>query len=225
MTMSGKLLVMTAVEAEREALGALSGSDRFEVRLAGVGPIAAAAATASILAASAPGTYSLVMSAGIGGGFPGRAEPGELVVATETAAVELGAETAERDEHGGGFLPLEELGFGVSRYPADPGTAELLVRRLKEAGLPVVAGPVLTVSTITGTAETAQKRLRLIPEAIAEAMEGFGVAEAAGRFGLPYAELRAISNRVGPRDRSSWQMKEAFAALRAASLAMKEAFD
>jgi futalosine hydrolase len=53
---------------------------------------------------------------------------------------------------------------------------------------------------------------------VAEAMEGFGVATAAGD--LPYAELRAVSNPVGPRDRAAWRLGEALAALSTASGAL-----
>ncbi|MEO3946643.1 futalosine hydrolase [Gorillibacterium sp. CAU 1737] len=221
---TGKVLVLAAVEAELVALAPLADSPRVQLALAGVGPAAAAARTAALLAA-APGAYALVVSAGIGGGFPGRARPDELVVATESVAADLGAETPETDQPGGGFLPLEELGFGVSRYPADPHAAGWLLRLLREAGLSAVEGPVLTVSTVTGTAETLAARSRRVPGAAAEGMEGFGVAEAAQLFGLPFAELRAISNAVGPRDRGAWRMKEAFAALEAAALIVKEALN
>ena len=44
-------------------------------------------------------------------------------------------------------------------------------------------------------------------------MEGAGVAAAAARFGVPYAELRSISNVVGPRDRTSWQIDAALLTL------------
>ncbi|WP_438431202.1 futalosine hydrolase [Gorillibacterium sp. sgz500922] len=220
---AGRVLVMVAVEAEREALAGLAGADgRFDVRLCGVGPVAAAARTAAALAAAGPGAYALVLSAGIGGGFADRALPGSLVVATEAAAPELGAETPGEASAGGGFLPLEELGFGASRYPAEPTLAARLAAALTAAGLAVTAGPVLTVSTVTGTAETAKKRGRRTPAPAAEGMEGFGVAEAAGLFGLPFLELRAISNAVGPRDRGAWKMKEAFAALRAAVPVIRE---
>jgi len=47
-------------------------------------------------------------------------------------------------------------------------------------------------------------------------MEGIGVCLAADRAGTPFAELRAISNPVGPRDRESWQVSDALAALGAA---------
>ncbi|MCZ4638591.1 futalosine hydrolase, partial [Streptomyces rubrogriseus] len=51
------------------------------------------------------------------------------------------------------------------------------------------------------------------PGALAEAMEGFGVAEAAAAHGVPVLELRAVSNPVGPRDRAAWRIGEALAAL------------
>ena len=48
-------------------------------------------------------------------------------------------------------------------------------------------------------------------------MEGYGVAVAAAQAGLPFAELRTVSNPVGPRDRGAWRIREAFAALTAAA--------
>jgi futalosine hydrolase len=55
---------------------------------------------------------------------------------------------------------------------------------------------------------------------VAEAMEGHGVATAAAQAGIPFAELRTISNPVGPRDRESWRFGEALAALTAATTAL-----
>ncbi|NUP35711.1 MAG: futalosine hydrolase, partial [Streptomyces sp.] len=76
-----------------------------------------------------------------------------------------------------------------------------------------VRGAVLTVSTVTGSAERATELRRRHPGAAAEAMEGFGVAEAAAAHGVPVLELRAISNAVGPRDRAAWRIGEALDAL------------
>ncbi len=75
------------------------------------------------------------------------------------------------------------------------------------------AGPVLTVSTATGSAERAGALLAAHPGALVEAMEGFGVAEAAARAAVPVLELRAVSNAVGPRDRDAWRIGDALAAL------------
>lgn len=204
----GNILIMTAVEAEREAvLRGLNGSRRFDVQLAGVGPASAAALTAGRLAA---GGYRAVISAGIGGGFAGAAPVESIVVATSIVAADLGAETAE------GFSSVDELGFGSSSLPVDAGTAARWARLLAAGGLQACAGPVLTVSTVTGTAATAAALAERVPGAAAEAMEGYGVALAAHCAGLPAFELRAISNAVGPRNRAEWRIKEALQSLEAA---------
>ncbi|HEU4962722.1 MAG TPA: futalosine hydrolase, partial [Bacilli bacterium] len=67
--------------------------------------------------------------------------------------------------------------------------------------------------TVTGTADTAARLVERFPDAVAEGMEGAGVAAAAVLHGVRYAELRAISNPVGPRDRSAWRIPEALGAL------------
>jgi futalosine hydrolase len=158
----------------------------------------------------------LVISAGIGGGFSGQADVGSLVVASEIIAADLGAETAE------GFLSLDALGFGSARVAVDADLASKLTQALGAAGLPVHCGPVLTVSTVTGTAETARARVAQVPGAAAEGMEGFGVAAAAMDHGVPALEIRAISNAVGPRDRDAWRIKDALDALEAASTILRE---
>jgi futalosine hydrolase len=209
-----RVLIVTAVAAERDAvLRGLKGSGRFHVVAAGAGTAAAAAGTAAALAA---GSYGCVINAGIGGGFPGVAPVGSLVVASEMIAADLGAETPE------GFRSAAELGFGSVTVPADSGTVTAVSAALTAAGLQVSTGPVLTVSTATGTAETAAALLARHPGAAAEAMEGHGVAVAAHALGLPVLELRAISNPVGPRDRAAWSIGEAMDALAAAAAILQE---
>ncbi|MEU0190055.1 futalosine hydrolase [Streptomyces afghaniensis] len=224
----GRVLVATAVSVERDAVaaafGALSleagdevlgtpfrpsgttahGGSGIDVVAVGVGPGLAGASTASVLTAAAlDGTpYDLVVSAGIGGGFQPEAGVGSLVVADEIVAADLGAETDD------GFVSVTELGFGTVRHqpPAD------LVRPVADA-LGARTGAVLTVSTVTGTAGRAAVLRERHPTALAEAMEGFGVAEAAAAHGVPVLEVRAISNPVGPRDRAAWRIPDALAAL------------
>ncbi|MFF4497420.1 futalosine hydrolase [Streptomyces sp. NPDC001546] len=170
-----------------------------DVLVGGVGPASAAAATATALALA---DYALVVSAGIGGGFAPAAPPGSLVVADALVAADLGAETPE------GFVPVQELGFGRSVHlpPAD-------LAALAAEATGALLAPVLTVSTVTGSAARAAELTARHPLAGAEAMEGFGVAEAAAAHGLPVLEIRAVSNAVGPRDRAAWRIGEALAAL------------
>jgi futalosine hydrolase len=216
-----RLLIVTAVEAERDAVlralssaapatGELAGlpvcrastpAGLVDVPAGGVGPVAAALSTAALLAAAG---YDLVLSAGVAGGFP-PAEVGGLVAAERVAFADLGAELAD-----GEFASLAELGLGEVTLPADPALARLLAERTA-----AVTGTVLTVSTVTGTAARAERLRRAFPDAVAEAMEGAGVALAAFRAGVPFGELRAVSNLIGPRDRAGWRLGPALAALAA----------
>ncbi|MEV4703667.1 futalosine hydrolase [Actinoplanes sp. NPDC049316] len=204
------LLVVTAVEPEAEAWRA-GAPGTVHVAAVGVGPAAAAAGTARLLAlAEAAGKpYGAVISAGIAGGLAGRAGVGATVLGARSIAADLGAESPD------GFLPVEELGFGSSILEADPALLKTLTAALPEA----VVGDVLTLATVTGTAATATALSERFPGAAAEAMEGYGVACAAHAAGLPFAEVRAISNPVGPRDRAAWRLGDAFAALTTAARA------
>ncbi|WP_406013797.1 futalosine hydrolase [Streptomyces sp. NBC_00984] len=211
-----RVLVVTAVPAERDAVTRAFGDvseararhvpgaelhrvGPFDVLAGGVGPAAAAAATAFGLAS---GPYDLVVSAGIGGGFAPVAPVGSLVVASGIVAADLGAGTPE------GFVPVTGLGFGRDHH-LPPRS----LFRDVAAATGALAAEILTVSTVTGTAERAAALLAAHPEAGAEAMEGFGVAEAAERVGVPVLEIRAVSNAVGPRDRDAWRIGDALAAL------------
>ncbi|WP_263173242.1 futalosine hydrolase [Streptomyces sp. SCSIO ZS0520] len=228
LTKPPRILLATAVPQERDAVArafteaagerrlpggtvlhrvrtaAHPGAPVADLLAAGVGPARAAAATASALTAAALAgePYGLVVSAGIGGGFLPAAPVGSLVLAELITAADLGAESPE------GFLPVTALGFGTVTHTPPPA----LVRRAA-AALGCPAGEVLTVSTVTGSAARAAQLRARHPRALAEAMEGFGVAEAAAAHGCPVAELRAVSNPVGPRDRAAWKIPEAFAAL------------
>lgn len=161
---------------------------------------------------SAP--YDLVVSAGIGGGFQQFAPLGSLVVADAIVAADLGAETPE------GFLPVDELGFGRAVHHPPP---ELSARIAHLLG--AVHAPVLTVSTVTGSAARGAELTARHPRAAAEAMEGFGVAEAAAAYALPVLEIRAVSNAVGPRDRSAWRIGAALDALRDAFQQLSPVFE
>ncbi|MEU9995824.1 futalosine hydrolase [Streptomyces sp. NPDC050848] len=181
-----------------------------DVLVGGVGPAAVAAATATALAALASGgeTYDLVVSAGIAGGFTPHAPIGSVVVSDAIVSADLGAQTPD------GYLTVEELGFGRSSHPVAASLTGRISDALTRGEQRHTVAPVLTVSTVTGTAERAAELAARHPGAAAEAMEGFGVAEAAAAHGVPVVEIRAVSNAVGPRDRAAWRIGEALDALR-----------
>ena len=198
------LLVVVAVEAERAAIlsamaerVAFSGADAQApfMLVGGVGPAAAAAATSAALARQ---PCDLVLSAGIGGGFAPLAI-GDIAVAADIVFADLGTQTDA------GFAPL---GFGTERYDVAP---RLSIELADATGGHL--GSILTVATVTGTAATAAALIERHPGAVAEGMEGAGVAAAATLHGVAFGEIRAISNLVGPRDRAGWRIPEALAAL------------
>ncbi|WP_275411743.1 futalosine hydrolase [Winogradskya humida] len=248
---------MSATHAEAEPSTLTEAPRVVHVEAVGVGPAAAAAGTARLIAlAEARGEpYTAVISAGIAGGFVGQAEVGATVLGTRSIAADLGAEAPNQAEapndaeaanqaeaarppeaarpagqaeaarparptgqaestepsaaSGRGFIPIEELGFGSSVVAADAALLKMLSSALPYA----VVGDVLTLATVTGTAATAAALQARFPDAVAEAMEGYGVAIAAQAAGLPFVELRTISNPIGPRDRAAWRVREAFSAL------------
>jgi len=207
------ILIVVSVDAEKQAIVAgLAGDKRFTVLVGGVGAVAIAASTATALATS---TYDYVINMGIAGGFVGKAEVGSLIIADEIIAADLGAETAE------GFQTLEDLGLGCTRIQCDQILNSRLIKGLETAGITYAQGPILTLSTVTGTAATTNELIRRHPNAIAEAMEGFGVATAARLHGIPVLEIRTISNEIGPRDRASWRIKEALDKLQQVSMVLK----
>lgn len=200
----GKILIVTSVEAEKRAVEAgIRGDSRFCVAVCGVGPYQAAVETARLLAQD---KYRLVVNAGIAGGFKGRAAIGAIVFGEHSIVPELGAETPD-----GQLLALDTLGFGGETV--FPGAFDSFVNAWLASVSEAVVAPILTVSTVTGSTSSTKRLAERFPFAAAEAMEGFAVATAAKAFGIPFIEVRAISNAIGPRDREGWRIPQALQAL------------
>lgn len=188
------LLIVVATEAERPrcAVG--------EVLVCGVGKSAAATATALRLA---DGGVRGVVSFGVAGAYPGAGlAVGDVVVATEAAIVDEGLDT------GGDFRPFSRPGMpvpGAAWTPTDP----VLRSELALDGHPfrVASGRVATVSVCAGAERLARERAAA--GALAEGMEGAAVALAAARHGVPFVEVRGISNPCGPRDGAPFDLKTA----------------
>ena len=127
------------------------------------------------------------------------------MIADQIVAADLGAEESGAP---GTLIPLSAMGYDGGDIACDPA----LVRRAA-ALTDAQVGLILTVSTITASEDRIDNFVRTHPTALAEAMEGHGVAVAAQVHGKPFLELRTISNPVGVRDIGSWSMDEAFDAL------------
>ncbi|GGK12769.1 Futalosine hydrolase [Deinococcus malanensis] len=169
------------------------------VVVSGVGPVAAALATAKALAEQAA---PLVVSAGIGGAFPASGlRPGDLAISSLIVQADLGAWDGEN------WLTLGGLGLSVHPTAVHHAEFEVWTEAADSAcKLRAGFGPALTLSAVTGDHAGAARLEARYPGVQTEGMEGAGVAHAAMLAGVPVVEVRGISNLVGPRDRASWQI-------------------
>jgi futalosine hydrolase len=104
-----------------------------------------------------------------------------------------------------------ELGF-----PALEGTGERVGTDAawREALRPLAdrVGSVATVSTCSGT-DAAAAEIRRRTGSLCEDMESGAAGLVAHRLGVPFACVRAISNRTGNRAEQGWDLALAFSAL------------
>ena len=107
------------------------------------------------------------------------------------------------------------MGFPLGAFPgsAVPVNEELM----REIGLALSTmlprvGPMATVSTCSGT-DSLAAQVRNRTGALAEAMEGASVGLVAHRLGVPFGEVRIVSNTTGDRDRQRWDIKLALSKL------------
>jgi len=167
----------------------------------GCGPAAAACGLALHLGRGQV-LPDLVIGIGIAGAYSESAVAvGEVLVVESDNFCDLGC------EDGGTFVDLLELGIpdaGVepSYRCAVPGFL---------SGLPKSVAT--TCSVCTGSASTAANRWRRTGASL-ESMEGAAWAMVCARAGVPFAQVRAVSNIAGPRDRAAWKIPQAMKALR-----------
>jgi len=155
-----------------------------------------------------PGSnYDVVINAGICGSYSASLPIGSVVNVTEESFCELGAENNEE------FLSLFELGL------MDPDESPYRAGKLLNNSTP--HGDVLrklkrvkgiTASTIHGREETIRK-IREVFKPEVESMEGAAFFYACLTSGVPFHQLRGISNFVEERDKSKWDIPLAVANL------------
>lgn len=174
----------------------------------GVGKIEASCALTRRLCAALP---DVVVNFGVAGVFPESGlEVGDVCLVTEETLADEGVITTD------GFEDLVGLGLAKRRvWKADADWTQRLGDALGDPRW--VRGT--TVSTISGTDEVAASYAQRA-SAVVESMEGAAVARACERFGVPWVQLRSISNRVGERSKGGWDLRLAKARLHEAVRAL-----
>lgn len=146
--------------------------------------------------------YDLVLQVGVGGSFNRDLNLGEVVFVISDQYGDLGAE--DRDN----YMDIFEMGL------IQPDAAPHIIGKLITPLLPLhnlielthVSG--ITVNTVSGHESTIARRYNKYLCDV-ESMEGAALHYVCLREKAPFAQVRAISNYVIPRDKSQWKMKEA----------------
>ena len=178
----------------------------IDVLVTGVGMVAMAASCSRALAET---RYDFALNVGVCGSFDRALGPATVVHIVSDRIAELGAEDGEH------FLTIEELRLpGVASFSnaSPPSNAAL-------SALPAVTA--ITVNTVHGNARSIADAARRFGPKV-ESMEGAAFMCACLMYSVPFAQVRAVSNAVEPRDRESWRIQEALAALAAVTLEIVE---
>jgi futalosine hydrolase len=189
------------------------GDHDVDVMTTGVGMIATAAWCSRAFAAE---HYDLALNFGVCGSFDPSLAPPAVVHVTADRIAELGA------EDGDNFLTIHELQLlGENEFPFEGG---LLVNSSPPplpplTALPHVTG--ITVNTVHGNERSiAAAQARYAPDV--ESMEGGAFMYASLIAGVPFAQVRAVSNAVERRNRAAWKLEAAIRALGNCSVRLLE---
>lgn len=175
--------------------------------ITGIGPINAALTMGKVLA-TFPRLRGVV-NLGIGGSFDlDRADLGEWAVATREIWPEIGIRQQ-------GSVCARTLGFPQAhvgqeaiwdRIHMDPDVQA----RAMDVNIPptMVRLPFITVAGVTATHKRALFLQTMYKGGI-ENMEGFSLALACATHPVPFLEIRTVSNKVGPRNKATWQFGKA----------------
>jgi futalosine hydrolase len=164
---------------------------------------------------------------GVGGAYPSSgAKVGDIALASEEIAGDEGVLTLD------GFKDTEYIGIPLvqsdrarlyNRFPVSASNlrhARQVLSRSK-TNVRLHAGAFITLSTCTGTSLRAEA-LEMRYHGLCENMEGAAVAQVAELHGVPWLEVRGISNIVEDRDLKKWDIP---VAAEAAQVAVQQILD
>jgi futalosine hydrolase len=206
--MPNNVLIVFATSSEAQIIQKISGIEsadggyrfgrtKIQVLVTGAGGISTAWAMKQWLSSN---PYpDLAINAGIAGSYSDRLNIGDVVLVRTDCFADLGIESEGR------FITLAEAGLmDPDMFPFSGGVIRSENKYITTGILPAgVRG--ITVNTCSGTAETILKlRNKFNPDI--ETMEGATFFYICAREKISFLGVRAISNKVEPRNRDSWNI-------------------
>jgi len=214
------LLIAAATEKEIKSLRHfLTGSDRVEVFITGVGPVATAARLSSYLARHGS-RIDAVWNIGVAGAYIGSGlNMLDICLARLETLGDFGICLKD------GILDFPS-GFDSNSktFSFNNDLAARLKKELAEHNIACHEANFVTVNCCTGTKDRG-KFLREKHDAGCENMEGAAVAMVCQNFKVPNIELRCISNMVEDRDKTKWRLSEAIGKVCRATEILLQAYD
>jgi futalosine hydrolase len=177
------------------------GDHAVSLGVTGVGVAAACMTLGAFCGMAQPDSMVMVGSAGL---LPdSELAVGDMVVAETEILSELGVVSGP----GISYAHSMKLPGLMQEIPLDKSFSSLLLGCAMDIGK-AIYGRTLTVAGVSANEGHARTRAGTF-NAVAENMEGYALALAGKRFGIPTAEIRGISNRAGDRDKSHWDFQNA----------------
>ncbi|MFV0505932.1 MAG: futalosine hydrolase [Bacteroidales bacterium] len=201
-----KTLIVSATDFELARIRAYCDKEdigEIDFCVSGVGTVATSFSLTRTLSTS--NIYNLLINVGICGSFTRELELGQVVEVGTEIFTDLGIEGDK------GFVPLS--GSKLLDRNAHPYKEGLLINTHPQFGdLTNVLG---STSDVCHTNYSSIDRIVNIFNPDTESMEGAAFFYVAKHFDTPFAQVRAVSNYVGERDKSKWKIDEAVEAVSA----------
>ncbi len=169
---------------------------RVRVLVTGVGMVATAFRLGHFFAQHQP---QLALNVGIAGALDRQLNIGDVLCVSTECFADLGVEEAD-----GRFTDLFDLGLLEADAPPFQSGQMRCPEAERAAFLPSANG--LTVNQAHGSAASIAALRERYPNAQLESMEGAAFFYACLLAGVPFLQIRSISNFVEPRNRAGWNL-------------------
>jgi len=178
-----------------------SESKRFKLSFhqSGVGMLATAVSLTKLISDEKP---DLIIQVGIAGCFDDTTPLGKVVCITEESLGDMGV------QEDGKWKDIFDLKLEKSNYP--PYEKRKLPNQwIKEYNL--LKLPEVNSVTINEITSSEDKKHQLVKkyDAVIETMEGAALHYVCRTFNIPFLQIRSVSNYIGERDKSKWELKAA----------------